>query len=97
MVMDRAQLEIDRLDRAERPLDLSEALVGEHGVFGAERVGRDTGADHVDPVKRRLLRDRRLVSFVVETIFRDRELEVLAHLEAAEHAPDAQADAVFAP
>jgi len=39
--MDGAQLDVDGLETAEGPLHLGEALVGEDGVFGAERCEDD--------------------------------------------------------
>ena len=65
---------------------------------GNQRQGceGDVGTDHVDPVQCRLLGDGVVVPLVAEALLGDLELEVLAHLEAAEHAPHAQADQRFA-
>ena len=52
-VVDRADLEIDRLQAAERPLDQGERLVGAHRPDVVEGRGGQAGAHDVEPVQRR--------------------------------------------
>lgn len=61
-VVDRADLESDRLEGAEGAFHTGQALVGEHRRFGIERRGGQTDAQHVEAVERRLLGDRGLLA-----------------------------------
>ena len=53
-VVDRAHLQVDRLERAERALDVGQRLVVAHAVGGVHLRGGDRGADDVDAVQRGL-------------------------------------------
>jgi len=56
-MMDRPDLEIDGLDRAEGALHPRERLVGEDRGRGVEQVCGHIGARHVEAVQRRLAGD----------------------------------------
>jgi hypothetical protein len=91
-MMDRAHLEVDRLERAEGVLDLGQALVGEHGRRGVQRLGRHAGAQHIETVECRLLGDSTLVAGEAEAVVVDGEREVLGHLASPQHGADLEAD-----
>src|SRR5512133_3262814 len=51
---DRADIEVDGLQRTEGALDLSQALIRAHGGAGIEGLGRHGGAQDIEAVERRL-------------------------------------------
>ena len=93
VVVDRADLQVHRLEAAEGALDGAEALVGAHGVGRPEFVGRHAGADHVEAVQGRLGVDAGLVAAVGEVALLDGEFEMLADLELGDDLADLEADA----
>ncbi len=84
--------QVHALQAAEGSFDEGQALVLAHGVCGRELRLRLAGADDVDPVQRALARDGLLASSPGEDTILDGELEVLAHLVAAEDATRLEAD-----
>ena len=93
VVVDRADLQVHRLEAAEGALDGAEALVGAHGVGRPELVGRHAGADHVEAVQGRLGVDAGLVAAVGEVALLDGEFEMLADLELGDDLANSEADA----
>lgn len=85
-----ADLEVDRLERAEGALDPGEALVGEDCRAGIEILRRHRGAQDIEAVERRLTGDRRLVAREVERLLGDGPPEVLGHLAPARRRPSGQ-------
>ncbi|EXI77322.1 MAG: hypothetical protein AW12_03119 [Candidatus Accumulibacter sp. BA-94] len=60
VVEDGSPLQIDHLDRTEGALDLRQAFVsGDRGI-GRQLVGREAGANHIQPIERRHRRQFRL-------------------------------------
>ena len=66
-VVDRAQVQVDALDRAEVSFDPGQRLVGRHDLCGIHLLGADGGADDVDPVQGRFGGDLVLVAGERET------------------------------
>jgi hypothetical protein len=83
VVVDRAQLQIDRFDRAEVAFDVGQGLVGRHDLAGVHPGCVDGGADDVDPVQGRFGGDLFLVAGEGEGSLRDGE-SVLFHLVSAD-------------
>jgi len=83
------------LSTAEGALHVGHVLVHAHGVFRTQHLARDRSAQHVDPVERGLGRDRLRFALVAEGSLRDRDREVLGHLEASEHLAHTQTDPVL--
>ena len=77
---DGPHFEIERLQGAERPLDLAQALVAEHRVRSAQARGGDTGADHVQAIERCFGGDLVLIDREAEVRRADVERVVLGHL-----------------
>lgn len=90
VVEHRAHVQIDRLDRAEGPLDVGEALVGSHRRIGIELRRGQTGADHIQAIEGCLGRDAFVLALPGEARVGDGELEVLGHVVAIQAAPGAQ-------
>jgi hypothetical protein len=65
-MVNRAELEIDRLKAAEGVLDLGQALVGPHRLIGGQCGGRHAGAHDVDAVERRLTRNTLFIASKAE-------------------------------
>ena len=99
-VVDRPQVQVDRLQGAEVPLDNREALVGRDEVPGASRArpGVHACADDIDAVERGLGVDPfSLAARKAEAVVSDHDLEVLGHLVAVDKlATDANPDLVGA-
>src|SRR4051812_2919296 len=95
-VVDGADLEVDRLDRAEGSLHLAEALVGEHGGGAVEVGGGQAGAQHINAIQGGLTGDGGGIPREAEGGIVDGELEMLGHLAATEYGADAQPDLVLA-
>src|ERR671919_273919 len=81
-VVDRADLELGTLERAEGALGLGEGLVRADDVGGRQLVGSHARAQYVDAVERRLRADLRVLATVLEALVLDREREVLLDLVA---------------
>ena len=94
-MVDGADLEIHGLETAEGALDRGQSLVGAHCILGVYALALQIGADHVDPVQRRLGLDAGLVAAVAEALLGDFDREVLGHLEAPEHPAHAHSDLVL--
>ena len=88
LLMDRPDAEIDALHAAEGALDLREIFVGTHRVFGSKDLLGDRGAQDVEAIEGRLGLDGLLLAPVREGRVGDGDLEVLGHLEAAQHLAD---------
>jgi hypothetical protein len=91
-MVDGADVEVDRLERAEGALDVGEALVGEDRCAGIERLGRRRGAQDVEAVERRLAGDRRVVADEAERFLGDGQPEVLGDLTPSQHGARFQRD-----
>src|SRR5256885_905857 len=79
---DRANLEIDGLEASEGALDAGQILVGLHALGAAHRVGRQAGADDIEPVETGLSRDAVELAAPGEVAVANIEGEVLGHLVA---------------
>ena len=95
-MVDRPDVEIHGLETPEGALHLGQVLVRTHGILGLEQLLRHRGAQHVDAIKPCLGCDRLCLARVGEGGFRDLDLEVFGHLEAAQQLADPQADLVLA-
>jgi hypothetical protein len=91
-VVDRADREVDRLERSEGPLDPREELVRADHRGGVEALRGHARAQDVEAVERRLGGDRVGPPAEREVIVADVELEVLGHLVAVDDPPDRNAD-----
>src|SRR5664279_5939103 len=91
-VVDRAQVQVDALDRAEVSFDPGQTLVGRHDLARVHLLGTDGGADDVDPVQGRLGGDLVLVVGEDERVGGDVQPVVLGHLVAADDLPDPDPD-----
>src|ERR1700694_1877329 len=91
-MMDRANLQIQALERAESALDLREALVRANHLRCIHRLGRQTRAQDIQAVQSGLLRDLLLLAPESKLIVLDVELEVLANLMVVVHFANAKAD-----
>jgi hypothetical protein len=91
-VAGRADAQIDALHGPKVALDVGERLVGFDQRARRQRIIRFGGADHVDVVEPRLLRDRVLLSRKGDVTVHDLSVEVLSHLVAITHPPGAQPD-----
>ena len=96
VVEDRAHVHVDGLHRAERALDVGQALVGGHRRSGVELLCAHAGADHVQAVERSFLRDHLVPALPGEGGVGDRQLDVLGHVEALDHAAHSQGDGLLA-
>ena len=56
-VKHRPQVQIDRLDAAERTLDLGQGFVGPHGARSIGQFNRQAGAQHIETVEPGLFGD----------------------------------------
>jgi hypothetical protein len=79
-VEDRPQVDVDRLQRAERPFDLGERFIGADGGGIVERRFGQIGAHHVDAIESGLGRDGIGVATEREARLADIEFEVFGHL-----------------
>ena len=95
-VVDRAHLQVDRLERAKRPLDVGQRLVVAHAVGRIHLRRAQRGADDVDAVQRCLGGDGLELARTGERVLPDRQLEVLGHLVLVDDLAHAQADLVAA-
>src|SRR5512132_1397462 len=86
---DRADIEVDGLQRTEGALDLSQALIRAHGGAGIEGLGRHGGAQDIEAVERRLGGDAGVIAGKRKIVVADGDAEVLGDLAAAEHGTDA--------
>ena len=89
---DRADIEVDGLQRTEGALDLSQALIRAHGGAGIEGLGRHGGAQDIEAVERRLGGDGGVIADKRKIVVADGDAEVLGDLAAAEHGTDRLAD-----
>jgi hypothetical protein len=89
---DRADIEVDGLQRTEGALDLSQALIRAHGGAGIEGLGRHGGAQDIEAVERRLGGDGGVIAGKRKIVVADGDAEVLGELAAAEHGTDRLAD-----
>src|SRR5512132_2616035 len=85
---DRADIEVDGLQRTEGALDLSQALIRAHGGAGIEGLGRHGGAQDIEAVERRLGGDAGVIAGKRKIVVADGDAEVLGDLAAAEHGTD---------
>ena len=85
-VVDRTHLQVDGLERAERPLDVGQRLVVAHARRARPSAFAATGADDVDAVERGLGGDLSVRSdLILEGGVADAQLEVLGDLVLVEH------------
>ena len=91
-VVERPDLQIDRLRRAEGALDQGQALVCGDGAGIVEGGGGQAGADNVDAVQRHLGGDRLGLAGDGEAVVGDRQIEVLGHLVPIQRGADLQRD-----
>ena len=96
-VADRADLEVGRLHRPERPLDPAQSLVGFDDGGGGHPLFLHIGPDHVESVQGRLVGDILLFAPPGEGSRSDLQIEVLPHLALVEGALGAAPDRVRAP
>ena len=91
-VVDRADMEVDGLDRADGPLDQAEGFVAPDRGGVVERGGGQAGAHDVEPVEGGLGGDLGASAGEGEAGVGDGEGEVLGHLAPVDHGADGQAD-----
>src|SRR5262245_5226150 len=96
-MVDRPDLEIDRLQAPKRSLDLREILVGSHRGFSGKSRSGHRRANHVQAVKRGFLGDLLFVTVIGEAPLFDLEDEVLADLVVVDHLADAKPDLGLSP
>ena len=75
---------------------MGQRFIRRYGGSTVEVGFGNSGAQHVEPIQRRLAGDRPLVAFKTKGRVLDGELEVLGHLAPAQHASNTQADLVAA-
>jgi len=91
-VVDRADLQVDRLEAPEGALDPGQELVRADDVGAREALRRDRCTEDVEPVEGCLLDDRGLVAGDRQPIVGDRDLEVLGDLVAVDDLADREPD-----
>jgi hypothetical protein len=91
-VIDRPDLQVDRLQRAKSALDLGQRLVGTDRLLRRHRRRRNAGTDNVEAVKACLRRDIGVVALPGKGVVSDADVEVLGHLVAVDHGADLEAD-----
>ena len=91
-MIDRPDVQIDGLDRADRVLHPAEGFVGSDCGDVVERGGRQAGAHGVEAVERRFSSDLHGPAREGEGRIGDLEGEVLGHFVPADHGADRKAD-----
>src|ERR1700678_4428377 len=91
-VMNGTDLQVDRFQRAEGALHAGQVLVGAHRVGSTHRLGRQAGADDIDPVETRLARNGFGTAAKAEAGLTNSQLEMLGHLVVIDHGSDSQPD-----
>jgi hypothetical protein len=71
VMINRMDLQVHTLQTPERALDFRQSLIALHHFFTAERLGRNTGTDDVDPIQRRFPFDVVLLALAAKAVFFD--------------------------
>ena len=95
-VVNGPHMQVDGLETAKGSFHSREAFITGHDLFAGQGVGFDAGANDVDPVQALLAFDVGLFALVVEAVFFDSQLKVLAHLIAVEDLAGAHPDILLA-
>src|SRR6266498_3208169 len=92
MMIDGTDLQVHTLQTAESAFDIGEPLIVSHYLFTAEFLLGNVGADDVNAVQRRLSFNIVRLALEAKTLILNEQLEVFAHLKAAQNAAHRQAD-----
>src|ERR1700694_2127033 len=95
-MMDRTNLQVQALERAESAFYLREALVRANHLRCIHRLGRQARAQDIQAIQSGLLRDLLLLAPEFKLIVLDVELEVLADLVMVVHFAKGKAGLIFA-
>src|SRR5262249_55433412 len=96
MMTNGPDLDVDGFHRAKSTLDIAEVLVVAYGAFGGELALGHAGANDIDPVERRLLRDAVSVECKTECVVGDVRADMFCDLVLVDDLADAYADCGFA-
>jgi hypothetical protein len=96
-MMDWPDVEIGGFEAVEGALDLAEALLSEHDLFGGADLGGQVGANDIEPVEGGLGGDGILLARPRQGGVGDGHVEMLCHLVLVEHGNDGDADSGLAP
>src|ERR1700761_3130991 len=95
-VMDRPQLEIQGLEAAKGSFDIAQLLVAANHLATGKNFFSNVGANDVNSVELLFPLDTVGLACIRKPVLLDRDLVVLAHFEATEHAAHAQSDEMLA-
>ncbi len=73
-------MEVHGFHGAKRPLNVRELLATSHRVCGADALGNEAGADHIEPIERGLGGDVVVIECIGKSPGFDLEPEMLGHL-----------------
>jgi len=93
-MVDRSDLDIDRLEAAERAVRIRQAFVGVHDRRTAEHLCCDVGTHHVDAIERGPVVDWLAPAFDDKIGIGDGDVEVLGHLVMINDLADGDADGI---
>src|SRR5213078_3731384 len=95
-MINRTDFQIHALQTSERALHIRQSFIAAHHFFTAQSLQRNTGADDIDAIQRRLSFDIVLFALAAKSVVLDEQAEVLAHFVAAQNPPHRQANLLAA-